>query len=229
MLLAFDTATTTASVALYALDQELLLAEMTWQARRRHTQELLPTAQALLRQMDVAPAQITALAVTTGPGSFTGVRIAISVVKGMALGLPQPPQVVGLPTLSVTAWPWLAPAHGCGAAVWAVIQAGRGRYNCAAWPHAETPLLPGATDHQAGTAADLAATLAAHPEQPIWLVGEVGADLASSCADARHVTVVDQVAGARRSSVLARLAAQALGRGETIDPVLLQPLYLQAV
>lgn len=226
MLLAFDTATTTASIALYDPAQGLLLAEMTWQARRRHTQEVLPTAQALLRQMDITPAQIHALAVTTGPGSFTGVRIAISVVKGMALGLAQPPQVVGIPTLTVTAWPWLAPAHRSGAAVWALIQAGRGRYNWVVWRDAHTPLLPAAADHRVGTARDLVAALAAETTQPIWLVGEVGMDL-TAAAGLAHVTVVDEVAGARRSGVLARLAAQALGRGETVDPLLLQPLYLQ--
>ena len=84
MLLAVDTATATASVALYDLANHLLLAESTWQARRRHTQELLTTAQGLLAQIGAQAAQLTALAVTTGPGSFTGVRIGLSTIKGLA-------------------------------------------------------------------------------------------------------------------------------------------------
>ena len=125
MLLAIDTATSTASLALYNLETRQLLAELTWQARRRQTQDLLPALQDLLRLLELTPAAITALAVTTGPGSFTGVRIAISAAKGMALGLPQPPQVVGIPTLSVTAAPYVELAGPAGAVVCATIQAGR--------------------------------------------------------------------------------------------------------
>ena len=227
MLLAFDTATTTASVALYDPAQEQLLVEMTWQARRRHTQELLTTTAALLRQAGHTPADITALAVTTGPGSFTGVRIAISVVKGMALGLSQPPPVIALPTLSVTAWPWLAPAQAGNAAVWAVIQAGRGRYNWARWRDAATPLELTAPDHHVGTATDLAGALSAQSEQPVWLVGEIGEDLAAVASGVAGVTVIDPVAGLRRAGVLARLAAMRLAAGETGDPLTLRPLYLQ--
>ena len=80
MLLALDTATTTASLAVYDLTAQQLLAELTWQARRRQTQDLLVTAQQLLAQLNLTPQALTALAVTTGPGSFTGVRIAISAV-----------------------------------------------------------------------------------------------------------------------------------------------------
>ena len=110
MLLALDTATTTASLALYDLAADHLLLEMTWDARRRQTQDLLATAQRALDLVERTPQQITALAVTTGPGSFTGVRIGISTVKGIGLGLAPAPQVVGLPTLTVTAAPWLAVA-----------------------------------------------------------------------------------------------------------------------
>jgi tRNA threonylcarbamoyladenosine biosynthesis protein TsaB len=225
-LLAVDTATVTASIALYDLTQGILLGESTWQARRRHTQDLLLTVQALMAQLETEPKQVRGLAVTTGPGSFTGVRIALSVVKGIGMGLPQPPQVVGLPTLTVTAAPWLSLAQRASAQLWAYIQAGRGRYNWATFD--ETLYQPTAADHCAGSAADFAAALAAHAEQPIWLVGEVAPDLLEAVAPLRHVTVVDGISAMRRAGVLARLAAQQMAAGQVDDLKTLQPLYLQA-
>lgn len=230
MLIAFDTATATASVAVYDLTRDLLLAETTWLARRRHTQDVLATTEALLQRLEIAPDAITALAVTTGPGSFTGVRIGLSVVKGMGIGLAAPPAVIGLPTLVVTAAPWTAAARAAGASVWATIQAGRGRYNWVRW-QAATPRLdapwPQAEDHQAGTAADLAAALAAQTQEPIWLVGEHTADLLSAVTPIAHVTPIDAVSGLRRAGVLAQLAAQRLAAGQADDLATLQPIYLQ--
>jgi tRNA threonylcarbamoyladenosine biosynthesis protein TsaB len=129
MLLALDTATNTASIALYDPATDTLWAEQTWQARRRQTEETIPVIQEMLTRLEMRTDQIDALAVTTGPGSFTGVRIAISVAKGIALGLPQPPRIVGLPALCVTAAPFFAPAQSVGATMCAFLQAGRGRYN----------------------------------------------------------------------------------------------------
>jgi len=228
MLLAFDTATATASVAVYDLANDTLLGETTWLARRRQTQDLLAAAHALLDQVGRTPAQIGALAATTGPGSFTGVRIALSTLKGMALGLPQPPRVVGLPTLAVTAAPWLAVAGSVSphAAVCAYLQAGRGRYNWVVFAPADGLRRPASTDHHAGNAADFAAALSA-PDRPVWLVGEPAAELCDAVASHDHVTVVDGVAGLRRGGVLARLAAQHLAAGHADDPAALQPLYLQ--
>ena len=224
MLLAVDTATATAAVALYDLDAQIVLAECTWQARRRHTQDLLTTTQTLMAQLGMSPAQITALAATTGPGSFTGVRIALSAVKGIGLGLPTPPQVVGLPTLTVTAAPWLDVAAASHAAVWAYIQAGRGRYNWAVFDRGY--YLPGVGDHHAGTAVEFANALAA-ADRPIWLIGEAAADLSATVALLDHVTLVDAVSAQRRAGVLARLAAHRLAQGQTDDLAALQPLYLQ--
>ncbi len=197
MLLALDTATTTASIALYDLDTDQLLAELTWQARRRQTQELTPAIQDLLARMDLTPADITALAATTGPGSFTGVRIAISTAKGIALGLPALPTLIGLPTLSVTAGPWVDVAAKLRPAprIVACIQAGRGRYNWAEFSPAHPLHRPGVDDHGAGRAADFVAALAAMTD-PVWLVGEVDDDLgrrvgrAGPCADrGQHASV----------------------------------------
>ena len=225
MLLAVDTATATASVALYDLANHLLLAESTWQARRRHTQELLTTAQGLLAQIGAQAAQLTALAVTTGPGSFTGVRIGLSTIKGIALGLPVAPQIVGLPTLTVTAAPWLAVAQSASAVVWAYIQAGRGRYNWATF--ANGLHYPVASDHQVGTAAEFAAALKEHAAQPVWLIGESTPELLEVVAPLDHVTVVDSVSAMRRAGVLAYLAAQQIRQGQTDDLATLQPIYLQ--
>jgi tRNA threonylcarbamoyladenosine biosynthesis protein TsaB len=227
LLLALDTATATASLAVCDLERRQVLAEVTWQARRRHTQDLLVTASWLLAQCGHAPGDLTALAVTTGPGSFTGVRIGISAVKGIALGLPRPPRVLGLPTLSVTAVPWLALAARSqpAATVCTVLQAGRGRYNWVVF--AGDPLYcPAADEHRAGASEELAAELAGRAPQPLWLAGEVADDLAAAVAGLAHVTVVDPVSGLRRSGHLARLALLHFDCGHVDDLHALQPLYL---
>ena len=90
MLLAMDTATTTASLALLEPDSAELLAEVSWQARRRQTQELMAAALDLLAHCDRSASAITALATTTGPGSFTGTRIAIATAKGIGIGFRKP-------------------------------------------------------------------------------------------------------------------------------------------
>ena len=103
MLLALDVASSICTVALFDPASDTVLAERVWLSRRRQTEETLPAAADALAQAGVEVDGVGILAVTTGPGSFTGVRIGISVVKGIALGLPQPPQLIGLPVLSVTA------------------------------------------------------------------------------------------------------------------------------
>lgn len=227
MLLALDTATTTASVALYNLESRQLLGELTWQARRRQTQDLMPALQDLLRLLDVTAQEITALAVTTGPGSFTGVRIAVSTAKGLALGLPQLPLVVGIPTLSVTAAPLLDLAVSqAESRICATIQAGRGRYNWAWFGPQNLLHRPTREEHQSGTVAEFAAHLAEH-SGAIRLVGEIGPDLHAAVTDMAHVLCVDPVTSLRRAGQLARLAALhlAAGQDESIDS--LQPLYLR--
>ena len=101
MLLALDVASSVCTVALFDPAGDAVLAEKVWRSRRRQTEETLPAVADALDQAGAAMDDIGFLAVATGPGSFTGVRIGISAVKGIVLGLPQPPRVVGLPVLSV--------------------------------------------------------------------------------------------------------------------------------
>lgn len=228
MLLALDTATTTASLAVYDLSTDRLLAEITWEARRRQTQDLLVTAQQLLAQLDLTPRELTALAVTTGPGSFTGVRIGISTAKGIGVGLPTPPLVIGLPTLSVTAAPWLDPLHASApsAQLCALIQAGRGRYNWAFFGGDSLLWRPTAADHQSGTVTELVEALRSCGAPQIWLAGESDASLRQALANLSHVLLLDPISSWRRAGQLARLAALHLAAGTTDDLAALQPLYL---
>ncbi len=243
MLLAFDTATQTASVALFDLEANQLLAEQTWRARRRQTQDLLAAAQHLLAQLNISRSRLTALAVTTGPGSFTGVRIAVSTAKGIGLGLPITPKVIGLPTLNVTAAPWVAAAskivvaNGLAgqsppATICAYIQAGRGCYNWAmiSAQAATVDPMPRLTiaDHHAGMATDFAAALAAASDRnPLLLVGEVTLEIEEMAATLAHVHLVDSISGLRRAGQLARLAADYFAAGVFDDLAALQPLYLR--
>jgi tRNA threonylcarbamoyladenosine biosynthesis protein TsaB len=228
MLFALDVTTTTASFALFDANSSQLLAEMTWQARRRHTQDVLVQTHRLLELMDLAPRDLTALAVTTGPGSFTGVRIGVSIVKGMALGLPTPPRVIGAPTLMVAVEPWLTPAASAAATVCGFIQAGRGRYNWVFFTADHGGSRPSAADHHTGDVHSFVAALTQHPLRPIWLVGELDHDLSRGVESLSYVTVIEAIAGLRRAGHLAQIAQRLLlaGIDDTADA--LQPLYLQA-
>lgn len=101
MLLALDTSTDWASVALF--DGREVLAEETWHAQRRHADELFPTIERLLGMAHASIASVDRVAVATGPGSFTGLRVAIAAAQGIARGAGA--ALVGVSTLDVLAYP----------------------------------------------------------------------------------------------------------------------------
>lgn len=250
MLLALDVASVTCTVALFDPAREIVLAEKVWRSRRRQTEETLPAAAAVLAQAGAVVDDVRFLAVTTGPGSFTGVRIGISVVQGIALGLPEPPQLIGLPVLSAVASRFV-PLAASSADVWTVLQAGRGRFNWAAAP-ADDPLwLPDVGEHRAGQVEALVEALQAE-DRPVWLVGELSSALRQAVQGLAHVRCIDPAAdydlpGAYKSAArlpngagadpvglsetrgegLARLAMRHLRASSPACTAPLRPLYLR--
>lgn len=119
MLLAIDTATQYVGLALH--DGRDLLAESSWHTANNHTVELVPAVRVLLERANLEPSALSALAVSTGPGSYTGVRIGVAVAKGLAAARNLP--LVGVGVLDVLA---AGQPHFQGGLV-AVAGAGRGR------------------------------------------------------------------------------------------------------
>src|SRR3954470_16581470 len=120
LLLALDTSTRFATVAVH--DGEQVLSETTWLAGREHSTRLITEAEVALERIGRTAQDLTGLVVAHGPGSFTGVRVALSVAKGMAAGLDVP--LWGVSSLDVVAYA----ATPSSLPVRAVLEAGRGRY-----------------------------------------------------------------------------------------------------
>ncbi|NOX62744.1 MAG: tRNA (adenosine(37)-N6)-threonylcarbamoyltransferase complex dimerization subunit type 1 TsaB [Chloroflexi bacterium] len=215
MLLAIDTATDFASIALY--DGAQALSEYHWRSHRRHTVELAPRVDRLLREQGLKPNDLTALAVAIGPGSYTGVRVGLSLAKGVVLALNLP--IIGVPTLDVAAYPHL----DGGLPVCALAAAGRRRYGWAIYAAGERPPQR-VGDWRLG---DLEQVLA-QVKPPLRFTGELSptdrARLREMWGDEAIIT--PPALSLRRAGVLAELAWMRLQTGEVDDPVMLSPIYL---
>jgi tRNA threonylcarbamoyl adenosine modification protein YeaZ len=110
VILAIESASTDVSIALAAPDGTPRRVDG-WSAGQRQSHELLPRITALLVAEDSVLSNITVLAVGIGPGSFTGLRVGMSVAKGLAVALDRP--IVGVPSLPA----WLESEPDAAAAV----------------------------------------------------------------------------------------------------------------
>ena len=99
LILAFETSAKAASVALH--DGQKLLGESYQNTGLTHSQTLMVMAEDMLKQCGKTAADVTAVAVAEGPGSFTGVRIGVAAAKGFAWGAELP--CYGISTLEAMA------------------------------------------------------------------------------------------------------------------------------
>jgi tRNA threonylcarbamoyladenosine biosynthesis protein TsaB len=212
-LLAFETATEACSVALYV---DGAVRERFEVAPRRHAELSLPWAEALLADAGIARSQLDAIALSRGPGAFTGVRLAIALAQGIALALDRP--LVPVSTLAVLAM------RAEGTRILAAIDARMGEIYAGTFlrvgdvleaTSAETVVAPAEYD-LAGTDED-------------WHgagTGFAAADDVLQVRLAERFTHIDATA-LPRAADLAHLAAAAYARGEAIAPELVEPAYLR--
>lgn len=215
-ILAIDTATEFASVALYDAQQGTL-AESSWHTSMNHTVELMPTVVRLMDNQRLSPQQLDAVAVALGPGSFTGLRIGLSVAKGLCVYLGTP--IIGIPTLDIVAY-----AHyDQQLPICAILQAGRGRI-CAALYHKVETGWQRTTDYQLVTVEGLSNRV----EDRTLFCGEIDEPLRRALtAQLRdRAAITPRASCLRRAAYLAELGWEQFRTRGGDEVASLEPLYL---
>jgi tRNA threonylcarbamoyladenosine biosynthesis protein TsaB len=103
LILAIDTALDACSAGILDTDAGKLIAQESQAMKRGHAEALMPLIARVMKQSGTTFAALDRIAVTTGPGSFTGLRVGLSAARGFALAADKP--VVGLTTLTAYAAP----------------------------------------------------------------------------------------------------------------------------
>ncbi|MCB9231256.1 MAG: tRNA (adenosine(37)-N6)-threonylcarbamoyltransferase complex dimerization subunit type 1 TsaB [Bacteroidia bacterium] len=93
LILALETATSVSSVAIFAGPE--LLGNLEFFGQNRHARLLTPMVNTLLHDLELQPADLSAVAVSKGPGSYTGLRVGVSTAKGLCMALDIPLISVG--------------------------------------------------------------------------------------------------------------------------------------
>ena len=216
-LLALETSAKAASCAIVADGVPLATA---WQnTGLTHSRTLLPMVEDMLKNSDLTLADMDAIAVANGPGSFTGLRIGIAGVKGLAWAAEKP--CVGVSTLESMAWPL---AHMDGIIVCAMDARRQQIYNAVFRAKGGIPerLRPDRAISLEDAAADLKDV-----GEPMIIVGD-GAELCFDAFSRRNIPCVLAPAHLRRQSAVGvALAAWHCWPNGQLNAQDLAPVYLR--
>ena len=215
-LLALDTSTEWASVAVF--DGSAVLAEETWHAQRRQGDELFPAIERALLMTRTALSSVDRVAVAVGPGSFTGLRVAIAAAQGLARG--SGAALVGISTLDVLAYPHASSKlRTC-----PLLPAGRGEYYAALYQERNrkwarrSPFI-------VGSLVDLCRQIGTHT----LFVGEIDAEGESTLRDLLGPLALfaPPASRMRRAGYLAELGWNELAERTQAPLGALEPIYVR--
>lgn len=216
MILALDTSTDSASLALY--DEEGLLAEATWQARGMATVQMAAMVQQACQLLHRRPTDLRGIAVALGPGSFNGLRVGLSLGKGLAYALHLP--IVGIPTPDIVAYPFSALVLP----VCTLLKAGRGRV-IATWFQTRYGRWQRIGDFANTTLEEVCRAT----ERTTVFCGEIDAAMAAQIQEqlGQRALLASAALSARRAGYLAEMGWKRLQEEPQGDDLAsLQPIYL---
>jgi tRNA threonylcarbamoyladenosine biosynthesis protein TsaB len=211
--LALETSGRVGSVAL--AEDGRLLAEEQFPHGLRHAAKILTVIDSLCRARAWQPADLNELYVSIGPGSFTGLRIGITVARTMALATKL--KIVAVPTVAVLVRN--APADARHVII--VLDAKRGQIFTARFERTES----GWTEREPAHLDTLAAMLTRSP-RPVHLVGEGLPHHDKQIAD-QSVLLTPPPSWRARAGAVADLGWEMSRQGKFTDPLLLLPLYVR--
>lgn len=214
LLLAMDTSTRTVGLALY--DGAQVLNETVWTSQDYHTVELAPAVAQAFQRAGVSVDALGALAVATGPGSFTGLRVGLALAKGLAMARNLP--LVGIPTLDFLA----AAQPRLEAPLAAVLRAGRGRL-AVGWYGVVDGTWQPTQKVEVLTLEELAHKV----QQPTLVCGELSKeDREFLTSQQPKIRLASPAQSLRHPSHLAEMAWKRWKAGQVDDPASLAPVYL---
>jgi tRNA threonylcarbamoyladenosine biosynthesis protein TsaB len=212
-LLALETSTEACSVALWLEGEVRERFEL---APRRHAELTLPWAEQLLAEAGIRKSQLDAIAIGRGPGAFTGVRLAIAIGQGIALALDRP--MVPVSTLAALA------LQSKGPRVLAAIDARMGEVYAASFELRDGDAI--ALDGEKVSAPGSVALLDDRNDWHGVGTGFAAQEGTLAMRLRTRFTEIDAAALPHAADV-ARLAAQAFARGESVAPEFAEPAYLR--
>ena len=216
LILSVDSSATPASVCLY---DDKVLAEYFINTKLTHSQTLVAMIESVLKVTGTKVEDIDLYAVNNGPGSFTGVRIGVSAVKGMAYAQDKP--CIAVSTLHSMAYNCLTE----NAVICACMDARRHQvYN--SLYRVQNGIAELITADRAISIEDLTEELKAL-ELPVILVGD-GAELVyNSIMELNNISLAPDNLRYQRASSVAMIAAEKAASGGTISSAALMPSYLR--
>ncbi len=216
LMLSVDSSATPASVCL--LEDGKILADYYLNTGLTHSQTLMAMVESVLKISGKEVSDIDAYAVNNGPGSFTGVRIGVSAIKGMAFAADKPCIAVSTPESMAYLF------VGQSAYICACMDARRNQvYN--ALFHVRCDVVERICDDRAISIADLLTELNALDREVI-LVGD-GAHLVFKATDDSSIRLAPEHLRYQRASAVAFAALEKYNRGEQITSAALMPGYLR--
>lgn len=224
-LIAIETATDVCGVAL--LQGGRVTVDLSLARPRAHAENLVLLIQDALRYGGLSRADLDAVAVSMGPGSYTGLRIGVSAAKGLAVALGI--ELVGVPTLEALAAS-AVPAAREGDVICAALNARRDEVYAAAFRVGSG----GALENVAGTTAlgepDVPAWFEDLPSGIVWITGDGGPKVTSALGeqDSGRTHLLEPELHPPSAAWVARLGSHRLAQRAVEDAASFEPFYLKA-
>ncbi len=212
--LAIETSGRIGSIA--TVDGESILAEDTFQHGLQNAAQILPIIDRLTRAQGWLPDEIEQIYISIGPGSFTGLRLGVTLAKTMALA--SGVKIVAVPTVRVLAEN--APADAQNLVI--VLDAKRDQIFTARFSRRD-----GAWQEEESARVESLASMLSRSPRPVHLLGEGIPYHRKFIPDDPQIVLTPDEIWRARASVVAKLGIAMARQGAFVDPLTLTPIYIR--